>query len=393
MKLNLGENKNACIVGVGRSMISRNSGKTAKTLATDACVNAILDAGLTPRDINGIATNEMSSVNGYLLAEHLGLTNLNWFGQMGLPQVTAAWSVLEATMAVEYGATDYCVVVMGLMKPKGPTARGSRRDAFAGYVGAPRIGGDAQWTAPFGGGGFAFVHWMSRYMWKYGAPRETFGHIAITDRKHAMMNERAAARSVLTMDDYLSSRWISEPMCLYDCDYPVDGYAAVVITTPDRAQHLPNRPVQIVCGSQNTGPRFDTLQWDDMSYQGAKVYSQKLWELADGLTIKDVDVACLYDGFTILTINWIESLRFCKPGEAKNYLKGDMMHLGGQGVPLNSHGGMLSEGRVHGMGFIAEAADQLMGRSATRQVENAKVALAANGPGVQNCVMLLKTLE
>ena len=130
-----------------------------------------------------------------------------------------------------------------------------------------------------------------------------------------------------------------------------------------------------------------------MSYQGAKVYSQKLWELADGLTIKDVDVACLYDGFTILTINWIESLRFCKPGEAKNYLKGDMMHLGGQGVPLNSHGGMLSEGRVHGMGFIAEAADQLMGRSGTRQVENAKVALAANGAGVQNCVMLLKTLE
>lgn len=380
-------------MGVGRSIISRDSGKSALSLVTDACVNAIKDAGLTVGEIDGVATNEISGVNGYQITEALRIPNVNWYGQMGLPQVTAAWSVMEAAMAVEYGASDYCLVVMGLMKPKGAGSLGSRHNPFAGTQGPPIARGDAQWTAPFGGAGFVFVYWMTRYMWQYNAPRETFGHIAITEREHAVMNERAIARTPLTMDDYLSSRWISWPMCLYDCDYPVDGYAAVVITTHDRAKHLANRPVQIVCGSQNTGPRTDTLQWDDMSYMGSKFCSEKMWALSGGLKLSDVDVACLYDGFTILTVNWIESLGFCKPGEAKDYLRGDMMKLGGSGIPLNPHGGMLSEGRVHGMGFIAEAADQLMGRSGIRQVPNAKIALVANGAGVQCASMLLQSLD
>ncbi|MYH48388.1 MAG: hypothetical protein F4151_02360 [Gammaproteobacteria bacterium] len=192
MKLNLGDQKNACIVGVGRSIISRDSGKTATTLATDACVAAIQDAGLTSADINGLATNEMGLLNGYQLRESLGLSNVSWYGQMGLPQVTATFSMIEAAMAVEYGASTYAVVVMGAMKPRG---NGSRRDPFAGMPRPPRIGGEGQWSAPFGGNGFSFVHWMSRYMWKYGAPRETFGHIALTARKHAADNERALAGS------------------------------------------------------------------------------------------------------------------------------------------------------------------------------------------------------
>ena len=393
MKLNLGKEKNACIVGVGRSIISRDSGLSALTLVTDACLEAIQDAGLTPKDIDGVATNEMSGVNGYDINEALRFPTVNWYGQMGLPQVTAAWTVMEAAMAVEYGASDYCLVVMGLMKPKGAGAQGSRRDPFAGVQGPPQIGGSGQWTAPFGGTGFAFVYWMTRYMEQYNAPRETFGHIAMTDRKHAALNERAIARAPMTMEDYLNGRWISWPMCLFDCDYPVDGYAAVVLTTPERARHLPRPPVQIVSGSQNTGPRTDTLQWDDMSYMGSKFCAEKMWSLAGGLTPKDADVACLYDGFTILTVNWIESMGFCKPGEGKDYLQGDAMQLGGSGPALNPHGGMLSEGRVHGMGFIAEAADQLMGKSDVRQVPNARVAVVANGAGVQCASMIFQTMD
>lgn len=392
MKLNLGDEKNACIVGVGRSLISRNSGKTALTLATDACVAAIRDAGLTAADIDGIATNEMSGLNGYQLRESLGLPNVGWYGQMGLPQVTATFSIIEAAMAVEYGAAKYAVVVMGGMKPKG---NGSRRDPFAGMPSPPRMSGEAQWSAPFGGNGFSFVHWMSRYMWQYDAPRETFGHIAVTARKHAMLNERAIARTPLTMEDYLNGRWISKPFSLFDCDYPVDGYAAVLITTPDRARHLPHKPVSIIAGSQHVGPRTETMLWDDMSNSGAKYASAKMWELAEGtgITAADVQVASLYDGFTITTVNWIESLGFCKVGEAKDYLRGDAMQLGSNGPVLNPNGGMLSEGRVHGMGFAAEAADQLMGRSGDRQVPDARIAIVANGAGVQNCAMLLKTLD
>ncbi|MCY4639087.1 MAG: thiolase family protein [Chloroflexi bacterium] len=394
MKLNLGDEKNACIVGVGRSMISRDSGKTATTLATDACVAAIRDAGLTSVDIDGLATNEMGLLNGYQLRESLGLSNVSWYGQMGLPQVTATFSMIEAAMAVEYGASSYAVVVMGAMKPRG---NGSRRDPFAGMPRPPRIGGEGQWSAPFGGNGFSFVHWMSRYIWQYGAPRETFGHIALTARKHAQDNERAIARSPLTMDDYLNARWISKPFCLYDCDYPVDGYAAVVITTPDRARHLPHRPVSIIAGSQKTGPRTETMLWDDMSNMGATYCSREMWELAEGTGIRpeDVQVACLYDGFTILTVNWLEALGFINVGEAKDVLVGDALQLGssGPGPVLNPHGGMLSEGRVHGMGFVAEAADQLMGRSGVRQVPDARIAVVSNGAGVQNCSMLLKALD
>ncbi|MBI2166440.1 MAG: thiolase family protein [Chloroflexi bacterium] len=393
MKLDQGTKKNACIVGVGRSIISRDSGKTAANLMSDAIVAAVKDAGLTKKDIDGLATHGMAGANGYDLNEHLRFPEINWYGQMELPQVTAMWGVLEAAMAVEYGACKYAVAVMGLMKPKGTGSKGSRRDPFAGVVGAPRISGNQQFMTPFGAGGFIFVFWMARHMWQFGTPRETFGHIAVTQRKHAVMNPRAIARTPLTMEDYMSARMIASPMCLYDCDYPVDGYAAVVITTPERARHLPNKPVQIICGSQNTGPRTDTLQWDDMAYDGAKFCSQKMWSLAGGLTVKDMDLACLYDGFTILTVNWIENLGFCKLGEAKDFLKGDRMQLGGTGPTLNPHGGMCSEGRVHGMGFIAEAADQLMGRCGPRQVPNAKRAVVANGAGVQCACMVLQTLD
>lgn len=393
MKLNLGDDRNACIVGVGRSIISRDSGKTAVALATDACVAAIRDAGLTAADIDGIASNEMGGINGYQLREALGLPEVNWYGQMNLPQVTATFSLIEAAMAIEYGAAKYVVVVMGAMKPRG---NGSRRDPFAGIVGRPRMGGEAQWSMPFGGNGFGFVYWMSRYMAEYNAPRETFGHIAVTARKHAGPNERAIARTPLTMEDYLDSRWISKPFCLYDCDYPVDGYGAVVLTSPERARDLKNRPVSLIAGAQNTGPRTETMLWDDMTKSGAHYAASKMWELAadTGITVKDVDVACLYDGFTIVCTNWIEAVGFCGQGEAKDFLQGDAMQLGGSvGPVLNPHGGMLSEGRVHGMSFIVEAADQLMGRCGDRQVPDARIAAVTNGAGVQNCAVLLKALD
>ena len=392
MKLDQGK-KNACIVGVGRSIISRDSGKTAIDLVTDACVNAIQHAGLSRDDIDGIATNQMSGVNGYQINEAMQFPTVNWYGQMELPQVTAAWSVMEAAMAVEYGATDYCLVVMGLMKPKGTGSRGSRRDPFAGSVGPPQVGGDAQWVAPYGGSGFSFNHYMSRYMHVYNAPRETFGHIAITDRKHAMMNERAIVRTPLTLEDHLNARWISEPFCLYDCDFPVDGYAAVVITTPERARNLPNQAVELVAAAQNTGPRTDMFQGDDHTNMGSKYAAKKLWELAPAITLKDIDVVMCYDGFSVITVMWIEAFGFCGVGEAKDFLKGDMMQLGGSGIPMNTHGGMLSEGRVHGMGYIAEATDQLMGLAGERQVPNAKRALVGQGGSVQNAAMIFQTAD
>ena len=247
-----------------------------------------------------------------------------------------------------------------------------------------------QWTAPYAGHSILtwLSMWMRRYIYEYDVPRETFGTIAVTCRKHASMNERAVAREPITMEDYLSARWIAEPFSLYDCDFPVDGVAAVVLTTGDRAKDLPHKPVRIVCGAHGLGPTPSWEQWDDMTTFAGTYVAQRLWPRAEGLTVRDVDVVELYDGFTFLTVQWLEALGFCGRGEAKDFVRPGRLELGGE-LPLNTNGGQLSEGRVHGMGLVAEAALQLMGRCGPRQVPNAKVAVVSNGGGPSGAAMVL----
>ncbi len=382
----------ACIVGVGHSEISRRSAKSLTALGIEACIAAIDDAGLKPADIDGLGGS--SPPNLANMVEGIGIPSLSWCSQGAWPASQGVRAVHEAAMAVKTRACNYALVYRGMAAPRGGGSIAMRvRDGDGPLLmGGPNPAGTSQqWTAPYGGHTILtwLSLWMRRYMHEYDVPRETFGTIAVTCRKHAALNDRAVVRSPITMSDYLSSRWIAEPFCLYDCDFPVDGVAAVIVTGKDRARSLPHTPVGIVCGAAGVGPRPNWEQWDDMRNMGAAYAGAKLWTLAEGLTPADVDVVELYDGFTFLTVQWLEALGFCAPGEAKEFVQAGRLEIGGE-LPLNTNGGQLSEGRVHGMGLVAEAVLQLMGRCGARQVADARVSVVSNGGGPAGAAILLR---
>jgi acetyl-CoA acetyltransferase len=229
--------------------------------------------------------------------------------------------------------------------------------------------------------------YATRYMHQYGVAREQLAWIPIVQRAHAALNPDAVYRAPLTLDDYLASRMISTPMCLFDCDVPADGSTAIVISAAETARDL-RAPVRIeaMTGVIDGRPSWD--QWEDMSRVGHATGSA-LWTLTD-LRPTDVDAAQLYDGFTIEVVWWLEALGFCKPGEAAAFVEGGKrISLGGE-LPLNTWGGQLSGGRLHAaFGHTAEAMRQLRGEAGARQVEGAEVVVVSNVGGYEAGAALL----
>jgi acetyl-CoA acetyltransferase len=194
-------------------------------------------------------------------------------------------------------------------------------------------------------------------------------------------------RDPLTMEDYLAARMISSPICLYDCDVPVDGATAIVVSAADTAPDL-RSPVGIetMAGVCESRPSWE--QWDDMTRVGWAT-AQAMWARTD-LRPGDVDVAQLYDGFTIEVVWWLEALGFCGHGEAGAFVEGGTrIRLEGD-LPLNTWGGQLSGGRLHAaFGHTAEAVRQLRGEAGERQVTGADVAVVTNAGGYESGAALL----
>jgi acetyl-CoA acetyltransferase len=224
-------------------------------------------------------------------------------------------------------------------------------------------------------------------MHDYGVTREQLAWIPIVQRAHAARNPRAVYRDPLTLEEYLASRTISSPMCLYDCDVPVDGSTAIVISSVDTARDL-RAPVRIeaMAGVIDGRPSWD--QWPDLSRVGYAT-AAALWARTP-LRAADVDVAQLYDGFTIEVVWWLEALGFCEPGGAAAFIEGGKrIALGGE-LPLNTWGGQLSGGRLHAaFGHTVEAVHQLRREATGRQVEGAEVAVVSNVGGYEAGAALL----
>jgi acetyl-CoA acetyltransferase len=257
--------------------------------------------------------------------------------------------------------------------------------------GGGRVSGPMQeWRLPFGA--LSASNWIAinanHYLHRYGAPREMLGWIALNGRANAARNPAAIYRDPMTMDDYLSARPITTPFGLYDCDVPCDASIAVVVSAADVAGDLPKPAVRIeAVGTQIT----ERISWD----QGTITHepqvlgqSAHLWTRT-GLRPADVDLALVYDGFTFNAISWIEALGFCGIGEAKDWLEeGKRIALDGD-LPVNPHGGQLSEGRTHGFGFLYEAVTQLRHDAGERQVRDARTAVVTSGGGTPSGVLLL----
>ena len=215
------------------------------------------------------------------------------------------------------------------------------------------------------------------------------GVIALNDRANAARNPVAIYRDPMTMDDYLSARPITSPFGLYDCDVPCDGSIAVVVSDASVARDLPKRAVRVeAVGTQI----IERVSWD----QGTVTHEPQVLGQAAHLWTRttlrpsDVDIALLYDGFTFNAISWLEALGFCALGEAQAWLDGGRrIALDGE-LPVNPHGGQLSEGRTHGFGFIYEAVAQLRHEAGDRQVAGAKTAVVTSGGGTPSGVLLLQ---
>ena len=394
MTRRIGE-RDSIISGIGQSEVGRRLGRTAMSLTVDACVDAVADAGLVIGQIDGLASYPGGAMDGLVpgfsgpgtdaVQDALRL-DLNWHsaGPEGPAQIQA---VINAAVAVSAGLARHVLVYRTVWES---TAQGSgRRQGIdgsggdSGGGGGPRIGGSHQYLLPFGA--VSAANWLAmnaqRHFHTYGTTRETLGEIALNNRRNAGLNPKAIFRAPLTMDDYLSARMITTPLCLFDCDVPVDGSTAFVVSHRDYAPDVPTTAIGInAVGTALHGrPSWD--QRPNMEESPLRSAADAMWGRTE-LSCTDVDTAQLYDGFSIITLMAIEALGFCAIGEAKDYLSGGQrISLEGE-LPLNTAGGQLSAGRLHGFGLLHEACVQLRGQGDERQVQGEpEVAVVANGGG------------
>jgi acetyl-CoA acetyltransferase len=384
----------AAVVGIGHSRVMRYDDVPLGQLTLEACRAAIADAGLKPADIDGVACaplqpfdSEGSSYEGRdvvttnFVLRGLGL-DARWAQDVtGL----AGQSFIEAVHAVESGACDYALVFRSLHSPRG--SYGLTRKASAG-------GRRAQFSAPYGV--FApsqFAPWWHEYRDRYGSgTREQMATFVVQERKHGLLYENGYWRQhkpvELTVEDYLSSPIVTTPMCVLDCDIPVQGCAAFVVTTADRAAGLPGPPAYVAGVSAPplaSAGRVAELTMEREREGGARV-ARELWR-DSGLSPADVNVASLYDGFSIITMLWLEALGFCGEGEAFDFIAGGRIALDGQ-LPLNPSGGSLGAGRMHGAAHLVDSIQQVQGRAAARQVPGAQVSLTSIGPAsIGACIL------
>jgi acetyl-CoA acetyltransferase len=230
-------------------------------------------------------------------------------------------------------------------------------------------------------------------MIEYGTNAEQLGEIAVTFRKNAMLNERAMQRDPMSMDDYMNSRMIVDPFRMYDICLETDGACAVLVTGAERAKDLAQKPVYISGGAYGGGPDqgedlFDAIRWPDHSHNYAKYIADDLWKSA-GMGPSDIDVAEIYDCFTYSVIMQLEGLGFCKEGEGGEFVRGGRIARDGA-LPLNTHGGLLSEGYIHGLNHVIEAVQQLRGQAGIRQVDGVETCLTTAGAMTCGSAMVLR---
>lgn len=373
------------VVGVGYSDLSRKGEPHPNSLAVTAAKAALSDAGLRSADVDGIFEYKFGpeSPGAQDMARLLGVPDLAAFADIMASNPSGLGGALAGVMAVAAGACETVLVFRCLTRAAGHQG---------GVASGPdEISGRDQFLTPYGYLGGILVNLAlkkRRWMDEYGRPEEDFGRIAVNARRWSALNPRAVLRDALTMDDYLSSRMVVDPLRVLDCDYPVNGAVATVITTAERAKDLRQPAVLVDAMAYATGRGADWVFDVDFLYGGMFNCAERLWRRSSQ-TLDDVDVAQVYDGFTPVTVAWIEALGACGRGEFGDWV-GDGSRLApGGDFPLNTAGGQLAEGRLHGIGFLNEAVLQLRGQCDDRQVPDARVALVASGVYPQCGAMVL----
>ena len=372
--------RRVAIVGVGYSQVGRHSGLTERHHAAQAAVAALADAGLTAKDIDGATTWGGDATD---FAYMLGTSPLRWHLNVGVSPAFITPAV-HAALAVEAGHAETVMAFRIMMQQPSSSAIAAGGVALQ----MPSMV-DAQFSFPYGN--FSPTQWaglmMARYMHDTGATEEQFAQFAVAQREYAARNENALQRTPITVDDYLAAPYISKPLRLLDCDYPCDSGSAVIFTTEERARDLKQPMVLVEATSLASIHDMNFEYMPDMTHTAPVKCAEGLWSRTD-LRPSDVDNAQLYDGFSVITFQWLEALGLVEPGGAGPFIAAGGTRLGGK-LPTNTDGGACNVGRRHGANFCIEATRQLRGQCGDRQVDGAEVSVWANAVGPFAGAMLL----
>jgi acetyl-CoA acetyltransferase len=365
----------AAIVGIGQTEFSKNSGRNELQLATECIRAALSDAGLSPKDVDGLVTFTLDTSDEVAIATSMGMPDLRWISRTVQGGAGSAATVQHAAAAVASGAADVIVVYRAFNE------RSGRRFGQPGAFGAAKsrdlyrtfgLDTPAKW----------FALRFQRYMHEFSVTNEDFGRYGVVARRHAATNPDAwFYQRPITLEEHQCSRWIVEPILrLLDCCQESDGGVAFVVTSPDRARDL-RHPVVLIEGATESNPagtHVTASYYDEdlTRYPEAESIAAQLWKTT-GLTPADIDVAMLYDAFSPVIFYQLEAFGFCGHGEARDFILDGHIDLDGT-IPVNTNGGLLGEAYVHGMNNITEAVRQLRG-TAVNQVGDVGHVLCSSG--------------
>lgn len=379
----------ASIVGIGHTEYSKDSGRSELKLACEAITAALADAGMCAADIDGITKYTMDNNDPVDIARNLGMPELRFFAEVaygggGGPVGT----IMLAAMAVATGQAKAVVAFRAMNERSG---RGTPR--FGQASPAPGASGLHSYLNPYGLFSPAQMVALGarRHMHLYGTESRHFGEIAVTCRHHANLNPDAMMHGrPMSIADHQDSRMIASPLRLLDCCLETDGGAAVIVTTPDRARHLRQTPISIAGIGTGAGHwNYRSMVKDIEAPETESTVIAKTVFRDAGITHADIDVLFIYDHFTPLVLMAIEDFGFCKRGEGKDFVSGGRLRWPDGELPMNTSGGNLSEGYMHGMQNIIEAVRQLRG-VARCQVDGARHAFVSAGNAVPTSAMILR---
>ncbi|MCJ1961643.1 thiolase family protein [Novosphingobium mangrovi (ex Hu et al. 2023)] len=378
----------AYITGIGMSEVGVRLERHPLLLTLDAVREALADAGLKPEQIDGVATypGKMPSFLGFSpvssddVIEALGLTT-RW--HLGGAEMTAQLGAISAAaMAVKAGRARHVLCFRTVYE-----AAAMANPADYPPPRRTELTGASQWTAPF----FAIsaatwvAQYATRHMARYGMTREQLSEVALNAHRNAARNPRALVKEPLSAEKYFSARMISSPFCLYDCDRFTDASTVVIVSAGEALDEVTATPIRIAASAGSV----ERYSWDQAEWPGSYPTGKALWEHCD-YGPEDIDVAQFYDGFAFHPITWLEGLGVCGIGEGHRFIEGGTrIALDGE-LPLNTGGGQLGAGRLHGFGFAHESVVQLRGEGGARQVPGSpRVAVATSGGGPMAAALLL----
>jgi acetyl-CoA acetyltransferase len=376
----------AAIVGIGQTEFAKQIDRPESQLACEAVVAALRDAGIAPSEVDGLSSFTMETTDEVTMAKNIGAGDVTYFSKVGYGGGAGCATVGHAAMAIATGQAD--VVVAWRSRKRG--ARGSR--PWASSPSSLPI--QAQWTRPFGllrpVDEVAML--ARRYMYEYGGGREQLAEVATAIRAHANRNPAALMYDKpMSVDGYMSARFISEPLCLFDNCLETDGALAVVLVSAERARDCAQPPALVHAFGQGLHRQHEAMvnyYCEDPLTGPAWACAQKLWSQSE-LGPADVDVAQIYDAFTPLILLSLEGYGFCGRGEAGDFVMEGNLRWGSGSLPTNTSGGGLSEAYVHGFNLITEGVRQIRGTS-TSQVDGARTCLVTSGEGVPTSAILLR---